>query len=81
MTTCHSPVATVPLKTNGQFVVVVGNVFDGGHYIVGPFDTEKAADDWFEDNGGGIVVACLDPHKTLVDRCGYPLHLADAGRS
>ena len=76
-----SPVAAHPLDGNGQWMVIVGHAFDGGFYVVGPFASEELAEAWSEDNSNGTVTQCLAPERTILDRCGYPLHLQDAARS
>lgn len=78
-----SPVADALLATT-DWIVVVGNAFNGGLFAVGPFPTEEKALAWFDENGGSEVAAaapCLDPKKTCLDRLGFPLHLDDAARS
>jgi hypothetical protein len=76
-----SPVASLPLNGNGQWLVMVGHAYDGGLYAIGPFASEDAADEWCEANGNGMVTECVAPEATILDRLGYPLHLKDAVRS
>lgn len=81
--TSSSPVAHEPLKSTGQFMVIVGNAFVGGLFAVGPFKSVNDAEEWQDEMGStdSTLVPCLDQSVTIVDRLGYPLHMKDGFRS
>jgi hypothetical protein len=58
------------------WVVIIGQAFGSGLYVVGPFSSCKAAEKWVEERGGGEVICCLDSEITVLDPDNCPMDVS-----